>query len=354
MPSSTSSSNSRLPEMKYGWLWVLIAILFVMLAVSMETFFRRQGHLPTVKDNPSLWSFHRDDVNSADGKKRIVIAGASRAQLGIVPSVMQAAFPEYKIKMLAINGSPGYEVVRGLCEDPEFDGILLWSTLSGEAFPELIPDERKGSRYNRFYTEDYHRAKTIEKNINSLIKAELESRLVILSDALTIKGILAERFKPAPCFYNMDIDRYRPSQFRSLLSKNNFKLMKLDRINKRKGISKALDHDLFTDFSQNELSRLRQLQYMKGGSLVMVRMPTTEEHLKIDDHDFPKDKFWDRINGLSGIPTIHFQDYPELADFDCPDTSHLDATDAPEFSRRLAKILKQKLEEENHGRGSGR
>jgi hypothetical protein len=57
----------------------------------------------------------------------------------------------------------------------------------------------------------------------------------------------------------------------------------------------------------------------------------------------PKAEYWDRIETLSGIPTIHFADYPELASFDCPDNSHIDATDALEFTRRLIPIVKSKL-----------
>ena len=77
----------------------------------------------------------------------------------------------------------------------------------------------------------------------------------------------------------------------------------------------------------------------------MVRMPSTGGVWKIEDNFMPKTKYWDRIEPLTRIKTIHFLDYPQLSKYSCPDLSHLDEIDAPEFTRSLSVIIKQKLEE---------
>ena len=58
-----------------------------------------------------------------------------------------------------------------------------------------------------------------------------------------------------------------------------------------------------------------------------------------------KELLWDTIGEHSAVATIHFMDYPELAEFDCPDTSHLDWSDAPTFTRRISRILGALIDE---------
>ena len=56
----------------------------------------------------------------------------------------------------------------------------------------------------------------------------------------------------------------------------------------------------------------------------------------------PKSQYWDRIADLTGALTIHFQDYRSLSHFECPDLTHLDATDAQDFTKSLVGILKER------------
>jgi hypothetical protein len=65
-------------------------------------------------------------------------------------------------------------------------------------------------------------------------------------------------------------------------------------------------------------------------------MPTCGKHWEFDQNRYPKDKYWDKIQPITGASVIHFLDVPSLSNFDCPDTSHLDARDAPVFTQRLA------------------
>ena len=44
----------------------------------------------------------------------------------------------------------------------------------------------------------------------------------------------------------------------------------------------------------------------------------------------------------SSHPAIHFEDYPGLSGYDCPDGSHLDVRDARKFTRALVRILRVK------------
>lgn len=44
------------------------------------------------------------------------------------------------------------------------------------------------------------------------------------------------------------------------------------------------------------------------------------------------------------MPGIHFEDFRELASFECPEWSHLSAGNAVEFTRRLVPHLRTALQ----------
>jgi hypothetical protein len=54
----------------------------------------------------------------------------------------------------------------------------------------------------------------------------------------------------------------------------------------------------------------------------------------------PKAQFWDVLATRTRAVTVHFKDYPELAKFPCPDTSHIASKDGPEFTHALLEILR--------------
>ena len=82
----------------------------------------------------------------------------------------------------------------------------------------------------------------------------------------------------------------------------------------------------------------------RGGKVVFVEFPSSGIARQTEDRNFPRRKFWEVWAGLSRAVMIHFQDYPGLARFDCPDYSHLDHRDAVPFTEALARIIREKLE----------
>ena len=81
----------------------------------------------------------------------------------------------------------------------------------------------------------------------------------------------------------------------------------------------------------------------RGGQVIFVRMPTSEPLWTRQARAYPRADYWDRFAAASGSPTIHFADYPSLSCFECPDYSHLDASDAPAFSHALGRVVMEKL-----------
>jgi len=76
---------------------------------------------------------------------------------------------------------------------------------------------------------------------------------------------------------------------------------------------------------------------------VFIRFPVTGKVKEIEDRATPRAGPWTRLLQETGAPGIHFVDHPELAGFQCPEWSHLSASDSVEFSHRLAPHLLQAL-----------
>ena len=77
--------------------------------------------------------------------------------------------------------------------------------------------------------------------------------------------------------------------------------------------------------------------------MIFLRLPVTLDLKALENQLTPRAAFWDRLLKETAAPGIHFEDYPELASFDCPEWSHLSAGDSVEFTKRLAPHLRTTL-----------
>jgi hypothetical protein len=83
----------------------------------------------------------------------------------------------------------------------------------------------------------------------------------------------------------------------------------------------------------------------RGGKVVFVRFPSTGGLRQLENKITPRAAYWDRVLEVTRAPGIHFEDYAELKDFDCPEWSHLTKKDATKFTSLLVPIF-QKLRAE--------
>src|SRR5437588_35951 len=81
----------------------------------------------------------------------------------------------------------------------------------------------------------------------------------------------------------------------------------------------------------------------RGGKVVFVRLPVSGGLKALEDKTTPRNQTWDPLLKGTGTPGIYFEDFPELAGFNCPEWSHLSAGDSVEFSKRLVPHLRAAL-----------
>lgn len=336
--SLPTTANDRIPAAlvrREGWLALLLAVL--VLAGS-EFLLRALGAWPGITDTRLWWAMQRA---RAEGGRVIVLAGSSRAQLGLEPEAFAGAFPDCRVVHLGIYGATDFAVVRDLALDPGFAGLVVLE------FPDwglLKIAEDTSREWVDFYRGPYPRASYWEKRLNEWMRVAAQSRLALASPAMGLGTLVL--VGPYRSYETLRASRFRPAYYRGRLSPEKLRQHRDHRLDQTRWLVAEYVRDdneaRLAAALADELKPLYRALKARGGELVMVRMPTTGEHWTLDQAAFPRERFWNAIGPATGVPTIHFADYPELSRFECPDLSHLDAEDAPEFSRALARIIREK------------
>lgn len=81
----------------------------------------------------------------------------------------------------------------------------------------------------------------------------------------------------------------------------------------------------------------------RGGEVVFVRPPSSDEFRNFERRVFPREIFWDPLIEATGAVGIHFEDYPELQDVRLPEWSHIHSEDKTRFTVDLIRIIREQL-----------
>src|SRR5581483_9285896 len=79
----------------------------------------------------------------------------------------------------------------------------------------------------------------------------------------------------------------------------------------------------------------------RGGQVIFLRTPSTGPFWMGENMGYPRSDYWDRLLTATDCQGIHFTDYPAIANFECPEFSHLKPSDAVIFTRNLVDILQK-------------
>ena len=79
----------------------------------------------------------------------------------------------------------------------------------------------------------------------------------------------------------------------------------------------------------------------RGGQVIFVRTPESGPLIKASHLSYPRNLYWNRLLLHTHCEGIHYLDYPETADYTCPEWSHLSSTDAIHYTKQLAWILQE-------------
>lgn len=346
--SPSAPIERPLPEKNWLGMAALVAVLTFLLTVGWELQARVWDFRPSFNDTPDLWALHRDRV----GVGSLVVVGASRALFDLDLPILEKGLGKSPI-MLAMTGSSMRPLLDDLANDPSFrDGELIIDITLPLAF---APGGPPLSRPQEFI--DYRRTRTLSQRSGHALARRLEANLAFLKqEDLTLVQLLKRIDLPSrdgamlspaepPYFGPMALDRsykmdsrvLEDQAFRERIQKIWLGLLNAAPPMDEKAAASIRDSVLAEISADIAALRARNVK------MVFVLAPVTGDFLEFEKRATPRQLTWDRLLAETGVPGIHFEDHPELADFDCPEWSHLSAKDATIFTERLVPHLMTSL-----------
>jgi len=356
MPSSTSNSDFEriVPALPWRGLLLSTLVLTALATFGWEIQARAWGYAPCLNDTPDLWADWRERVQPDS----IVIIGDSRAIFDMDLNELEQGLGKRPIQ-LAMPGSCAYPVLEDLANDLTFHGTVLCSIVPGMwmAPPPAPPYQNglEGLKRMRNRTmahrSGHHLGMFLEEHL-----AFMKNEDLILSKLLEKVSVpnRANSYLPPdlpPYFQSIDRDR------RTWMSESCEKPGPLqDRV--KFGWLPLFTPPPFPDYTPKEVlagmaamvearygqttDAVRRIQG-RGGQVVFIRFPHSGKLKELEDAGTPRSGIWTRLMNETGAPNIYYSDHPELV-YECPEWSHLSASQSIEFTHRLVPYLKTALQ----------
>jgi len=338
VPSSTSNSDARLPAGAWGRTWLIAILLAGVTLGGLEGAWRTRGFAPSVTDDAALWALARGQASGRD-PNQVVLLGASRMQLGVVPAILRERLGGREPLQLAIDGSSCVPVLDDLSRDPDFCGLVLVDVMPA-AFYSGPLNVHAGTQAE--YVRAYHE-QTATAALETRLRLNVQSHIVFRHPAVLPTGRNLLRWTrrghlPEPGYGRTLANRCRLADYTRVdVAKSAAELV--DRTQKQ--IPPAP-----TDVWRQSLVTLREMVdrlHAHGARVVFLTLPVSGELGALEANRFPRAAYWNALLDVTGALGIHFRDEPALADFVCAEGSHLDYRDAARFTAELATTLQRTL-----------
>ena len=328
--------------MKARWLltWGLAAAITLGSWLAFEVYWRGQDYRPKVVDSFDLWSQHRARASKSAPPLRFALLGASRIQFGLSPSVFRDEAHKLGLNvdaiMLAVNGHYPLAALRDLSEDEKFVGVALIGIDSRGMDRRFWDMQAK-------HIQNYHHEWSPAREVHRRLLTRLQERVIAarpdFAAVTLIKRYLDSNGPPYKEYVTFDRDRAAGTDY----GKSDIVAIRGARVAELKKY-----YPLYTPPTPDawlqemrEVVRWAERIKARGGKVVFYREPVSGEHIEMDEANFPREKYWDKLVAIMPTTMIDFRDYPQL-NIDTPDTSHIDIKDIDRHTRALAQLLHAK------------
>jgi hypothetical protein len=320
--------------MDRGWLkaWIIAALVVAALAVAYESFLRAHGYVTTVQDDADLWSIQYDRVRA--DPHAVVLLGASRIEYAVDPKLLSKLLGGRTVAMLAVNGNYPLATLRALAEDRKFAGLVVVG-IDGRGLSRQHWEMQQP--WVAHYRDRWSRARWLHRELAT----RLQERFVLLRSPFSLANIARRYLAGAGLPFNdyvvLRSDRvgfldYRRTDIAAIKARRIADLATYYRENPAPDAGIWLrDLDAVSEW----VSRIEA----RGGRVAFFREPVTDEHLALDETNYPRASYWDAYARIAPATMIDFRDEPSFAGLVLPDSSHIDGVDVPRFTAALAEAL---------------
>jgi|tagenome__1003787_1003787.scaffolds.fasta_scaffold20988238_5 hypothetical protein len=355
MHSSTSNFNRPIPRQPWRGMTVAVAVGILIAVTCWEVYCRSLGYEPTLNDTSDLWTEARRRVQP----ESIVIVGDSRPWFDLDLDELERGLMKRPVQ-LAQAGSCAFPVLEDLANDQQFHGTIICSIVPRLFFAPAGPPLEESQKA----VQRYH-GQTWAQRVSHELSVPLERSFAFLKQQeLTLPDLLNDIPIPnrpyaqvppplPPYFCSVDRERrarmveqcVRPGRLQTRV-KNGWAALFTPPppptyVPTAAFVAKM--QKAVADRFRNTGICVDKLR-ARGGKIVFVRFPVTGQLKKLEDEQTPRAQTWEPLVQQTHVPGIYFEDFPDLASFDCPEWSHLSAGDSVEFTKRLVPHLRQALQ----------
>ncbi len=351
MHSSTSNSKRQLyvrplPVIK-GYKKILaLTVVWTAIGIGGVEYYARANSFPVMFEiSPDLWvtQWYKTERGPED---QTVIIGASRCKFGLVMDTWEQA-TEVRPTMLAWPGSPPHPTLHLLAERDDFRGLVICGIAPSFSFSHAAAPQHLYLKKNieemkvLRYSLSYHLGTPVRRFLKHQIRALNPPAFAPAHVLREIVG-LQDRHGTLPPFlpiYWMNHQENLQSVYLDFSAKDEELMNRVkalwSRIIEEQTVFGVADMDSLLAAYVQDVQRIRQ----RGGQVVFIRHPSSGDFREFEEKYYPREKFFDRLCAETNCLGIHFEDYPEIADFECPEWSHLNSEDARSYTRRIIQIL---------------
>jgi hypothetical protein len=325
---------------------ILTLVLVTASVAIWEFYLRNKGIETTFYDDPALWAHKRDMVYEPADKATVFI-GSSRIKFDLDIPTWENITGDHAIQLACVGSTP-IPVLEDLANDKNFKGKLIVD-VTEVLFFSTAPGNAGRPVDNLKYLKERTPAQRASFHINHL----LESQFVFLDKEWHSLGAQLNdlRFPERPGVYNfhgfpVEFGRVKFNRQEYLTEKfvsdtglrNQVKAIwgTFGKMSKEPPASGGKLDSIFTSVKK-AVDKITS----RGGQVIFVRTPSSGEFLGAEKKGFPREKYWDKLLEFVRCPGIHYADYPAIANFECPESSHLSQPDAIVFTKNFIKILSE-------------
>lgn len=320
------------PRLPWGRALVLSVVIASVALGGEEAFWRSLGHRPSVSSNTTNhWRFWRQQANRRG--RTVVLIGASRIQTAFCIETFSQRFPDHRVVQLGVyaGGSP-IGTLQELSEDEEFSGIVICDVLAPLLFRNRWRDQEL------LYGSHAFNGGTAQL-LEHIPRWLLEDRLALLRPNLRIRALMESQTWPTPEIVRLRFDRSIELDFSVI---PNLAQFREDKNREFKDLyarqAKSNRTDVFLQHIERIEQAVRRIQ-QRGGKVVFLRSPSSRGRRAIEEEHNPRKDYWDRFAESTSATSIHFEDVAAMRMLTCPDDSHLDWRQRPEFTAALLDEL---------------
>lgn len=329
---------------KAGILSVFLVLTFL---ISYEMYWRYHDFPVSYNDNESLWTHKRKMVYDAPESATVFI-GSSRVKFDVDIETWEELTGEKAIQLAFVGTSPK-TVLDDLANDENFKGKLIIGVTDGLFF--TTHPYPKHYHYRAQNALDFYKKFSPSQLASFHINKFLESKLVFLDERYAVNSSLdklkipnREGVRGNPLFPDefglttFERQDYMSEKFLSdtLLQRRQKDIWTMFGMTaKAPGVGGDTLQSIFSSTSAS-VAKIKE----RGGQVIFVRPPSSGPLLIAEKENYPREKYWDKLLEVTNTEGVHFADYPETSNFDCPEWSHLSSSDSKIYTKHLVDILR--------------